>query len=99
MSAFEIIVTCFVAGAWAAVLQMNYRLTKMEKVRKKFYQQAASPDKIVEDMERSASFVESKLSAPERTTQPRTDQQGQHAVIHRPKQIGPKVTFPRKKYP
>lgn len=86
-------------GTWGVLGLIEYRLRKIQKVRAEMYQKMASPAKIEADMERSADFVESKLSAPGRTTKLRTDQQGQHAVIHKPKQIGPKVTFPRKKYP
>lgn len=53
------------------------------------------PETLQQDMEKSAAYVDQML-APERTTMPRTDQQGPPARIHRPKQIGPKQTFPRK---
>lgn len=98
MSAMDISlwITCIcLAGC---VISLDMRLRKMEKVRKEMYKQMASPEKIEQDMEASANYVENVMLAPKRTTAPRNDQQRQHAVIHRPKQIGPKVGFPRKKY-
>ena len=72
---------------WIAIGYLFYRLNKVEVKREVVYAAIADADKIADDMEKSAAYVDQML-APRRTTKPRDDQQGPPAVVHKPKRNG-----------
>lgn len=87
---------CNVIALWIGVFYLSYRLHTVEAIRVSMYAKMADPQKIEEDFEKSAAYVDQML-APRRTTAPRTDQQGPPARVHKPKQNGPLPAHLKKK--
>lgn len=88
-------IVCNIVAMWACLIWMARVITRPQETYAEAHTKLNSNPQLIEaDMEASAAYVD-KMLAEDRKTAVRTDQAGPNAVVHRPRQIGPKVNGPK----